>query len=193
MQKMFVASEVSSHENSGYGLVQLIHGNGKGKTTSALGQAIRCAGSGRRVKIIFFDKGGYSHYSERKTLNIIEDIDYEFFGRDRIDASGKFDFSITQEDRSEASRGLQTAKLALASDNFDLVILDEINSTVALRMLDVPDVIDAIKLRKLGVEVILTGRNPVAELLEIADLISEVKMTKHYYYSGVKAREGLDY
>ncbi|MBU4315353.1 cob(I)yrinic acid a,c-diamide adenosyltransferase [Patescibacteria group bacterium] len=180
-------------EHQGYGLVQLIHGDGKGKTTSAIGQAIRCAGSGRRVMIVFFDKGGETHYFERKVLDEILNIDYEVTGRDRIKESGGFDFSITQEDRDEARRGLEIAKSALLSGDYHLVVLDEINSTVALKMLDTHRVIDVIKNRKPDVEVILTGRNPVSELLEIADLISEVKMTKHYFYSGVKAREGLDY
>ncbi|MBU4452887.1 cob(I)yrinic acid a,c-diamide adenosyltransferase [Patescibacteria group bacterium] len=180
-------------EHQGYGLVQLIHGDGKGKTTSAIGQAIRCAGSGRRVMIVFFDKGGETHYFERKVLDEILNIDYEVTGRDRIKELGGFDFSITQEDRDEARRGLEIAKSALLSGDYHLVVLDEINSTVALKMLDTHRVIDVIKNRKPDVEVILTGRNPVSELLEIADLISEVKMTKHYFYSGVKAREGLDY
>lgn len=177
----------------GYGLVQLMCGDGKGKTTSAIGQAIRCAGSGRRVMIVFFDKGGKDHYNERAILDKIEGIDYKAVGRDRIILNSRFDFSITDEDRSEASRGLRIAQEAMQSGNFDLVVLDEINSTVALKMLDPQLVIDAIKSRKLNVEVIMTGRNPVKELIDVADLVSEVKMKKHYFYSGVKARQGLDY
>lgn len=193
----FQQSKVKADENilgyQGYGLVQLVCGDGKGKTTSAIGQAIRCAGSGRRVMIVFFDKGGKDHYNERAILDKIEGIDYKATGRDRIKSIGRFDFSITDEDRFEAKHGLVVAKEAMESGDYDLVVLDEINSTVALKMLDPQEVVNAIKSRKPNVEVIITGRNPVQELIDIADLVSEVKMKKHYFYSGVKARQGLDY
>jgi cob(I)alamin adenosyltransferase len=107
--------------------------------------------------------------------------------------TGEFDFNIIIQDHEEAKRGFELARHALSSNEYDLVVLDEINSTVALGMLASNDVIEIIKNRKHGVEVILTGRNPSKELLEIADLVSEIKMQKHYFYSGVKAREGLDY
>ena len=191
MRTQQIDKKILGHQ--GYGLVQLVHGDGKGKTTSALGQAIRCAGSGRRVMIIFFDKGGKDHYNERAILDKIGQIDYQAFGRDRIEANGKFDFSINDEDRLQARQGLVIAQETMLSGNYDLVILDEINSTVALEMLNAQEVVDAINSRKPNVEVIMTGRNPVIELIDVADLISEVKMQKHYFYSGVKAREGLDY
>lgn len=180
--------------HKGYGLVQLIHGEGKGKTTSGLGQALRAAGAGKKIKIIFFDKGGSSHYSERKMLDQIRQIDYIATGRDRIDSiTGVFDFKIMDEDRAEAERGLQAAREALSSDEYDLVVLDEVNSTVALDMLRAKDVVEAVENRSLGTEVVLTGRNPVQELIDSAHLVTEAQMQKHYFYSGVQAREGLDY
>lgn len=178
----------------GFGLVQLIHGNGKGKTTAALGQAVRCAGAGKRVMIIYFDKGGSSHYSERKIIETIPNIAYMVTGRDRIDpVTNKFDFSINDVDRAEAMRGLDEAEKALTSGEFDLVILDEINSTANLGMLEVRDVLDVIEGKSENVELILTGRNPAPEFLERAHLITEMKLERHYFYSGVPAREGLDY
>lgn len=178
----------------GYGLIQLIHGTGKGKTTSALGQAIRCAGSDRRVLIIYFDKGGTSHYYERKLLDKIAGIDYVATGRDRIDPeSGKFDFSITDVDREQALLGLSCAQEAFLSNEYQLIILDEINSTVDLGMLQVEDVLNILDAKQPNIEVILTGRNPHEQLKKRAHLISEVRMEKHYFYSGVPAREGLDY
>lgn len=180
--------------HQGYGLVQLIHGEGKGKTTSAIGQAIRSAGAGKKVMIVFFDKGGGEHYSERKIFDQIELIDYVATGRDRIDSiTGKFDFTVIDKDKDEAERGLQVARDAMSSGEYDFVVLDEINSTVALGMLQASDVVDAVGDRKHGVEVLLTGRNPEQALIDIADLVTEAKMQKHYFYSGVKAREGLDY
>lgn len=178
----------------GYGLVQLIYGNGKGKTTAALGQAVRCAGSGRRVLIVYFDKGGTTHYSERATIDRIPEITYVATGRDRIDpVTHQFDFSIQEIDRSEAQRGLAFARDALRLKKYDLVILDEINSTVALGMLAESDVLDMVAKKHPEVELILSGRNPPASFFEAAHLITEVRLERHYFYSGVPAREGLDY
>ncbi len=178
----------------GYGLVQLIHGTGKGKTTAALGQVIRCAGSGRRALIIYFDKGGDDHYSERRALEKFENIEFIATGRDRIDsATGRFDFYNTDVDSAEAEKGLARAREALSSGVYDLVVLDEINSTVQLEMILVEDVVAAISNKSPETEVIMTGRNPAAELIELAHLVSRVEMDRHYFYSGVPAREGLDY
>lgn len=175
----------------GYGLVQLIYGNGKGKTTAALGQAIRCAGAGKRVMIVYFDKGG-KHYSERKILDRVG-ITYVATGRDRIDERGAFDFSILDVDRQEAQRGLVVAEEALTSGKFDLVVLDEINSTVDLGMVRLDDVLRVIDSKRDDVELILTGRHPPKAMLERAHLVTEMRLERHYFYSGVKAREGLDY
>lgn len=178
----------------GYGLVQLIHGHGKGKTTAALGQAIRCAGSGRKVRIIYFDKGGVTHYSERAVLDRIPEIAYTATGRDRIDpVTGRFDFSIQDIDKSEAQRGLALAREALHQGDASLVVLDEINSTVALGMLAVDDVLAALDAKRDDVEVILTGRNPPQALLDRGHLVTDMRLERHYFYSGVQAREGLDY
>lgn len=192
MNKPELDNRIKGHR--GYGLIQLIHGPGKGKSTAALGQAVRCAGTGRRVMFVYFDKGGEDHYSERSSLDLFENIDYVATGRDRIDPeTGRFDFSVTDVDKREAERGLAIAREALTSDVYDLVVLDEINSTVDLEMLDVQDVLDALESKLSSVEVILTGRNPHDELKKAAHLVSHVDMERHYFYSGVAAREGLDF
>lgn len=179
--------------HKGYGLIQLIHGHGKGKTTAALGQAIRALGAGKKVAIIYFDKGGETHYNERHILDELDGMTYWPTGRDRIDPeTGRFDFSITDLDRSEARRGLNLAASALAGA-FDLVILDEINSTLNLGMLELSDVLTTIDGKSKTTELILTGRNPHEELLARAHLITESKLDRHYFYSGVPAREGLDF
>lgn len=178
----------------GYGLVQVIYGNGKGKTTAALGQAIRCAGSGRRVLIVYFDKGGNTHYNERLILDRIPEITYIATGRDRIDpVTGRFDFSIQEIDRQEAQRGLAIARDAILAKKYDLVVLDEVNSTVSLGMLVETDVLTLIQKKHPEVELILSGRNPPQSFLDAAHLITEMKFERHYFYSGVPAREGLDY
>jgi cob(I)alamin adenosyltransferase len=178
----------------GYGLIQLIHGHGKGKTTAALGQAVRCAGAGKKALIVYFDKGGTSHYSERAIIDQIDAIDYVATGRDRIDpVTNRFDFSITEEDKIEAGRGIEVAKVAMESGEYDLVVLDEINSTQNLGMLTVESVLDALASKAEATEVIMTGRNPAQEFLDAAHLITEMRLDRHYFYSGVPAREGLDY
>lgn len=178
----------------GYGLVQLIYGNGKGKTTAALGQAIRCAGAGKKVAIIYFDKGGDSHYNERLIIAQIKQIDFWPTGRDRIDPiTNRFDFSISDVDKEEAGRGLKLAQKALTSGEYQLVILDEINSTISLGMLAEQAVLQVIDQKNPDTELILTGRQPPASLLERAHLITEMKLERHYFYSGVQARPGLDY
>ncbi len=178
----------------GYGLIQLIHGHGKGKTTAALGQAVRCVGAGKKVMIVYFDKGGTSHYSERCIIDQIDGIDYVATGRDRIDpVTNRFDFSINDTDRSEAERGIDLAKKAMMSGEYDLVILDEINSTQNLGMLSADSVLDAIQSKSENVEVILTGRNPAQEFLDAAHLVTEMQLQRHYFYSGVQARAGLDF
>lgn len=175
----------------GFGLIQVITGNGKGKTTSALGLGIRAYGAGKKVAFIYFDKGGNSHYSERKTLEQLN-IPFTATGRDRIDQkTGVFDFSKNQQDIDEAQKGLEAAKLF--SKQVDLLILDEINSTVDLGFLKVEDVLEFLKEKPRNCEIVLTGRDVPKEFCEIAHLVSEVQLQKHYFYSGVKAREGIDY
>lgn len=175
-------------------MIQLIHGTGKGKTTAALGQAIRCAGAGKKVKIVYFDKGGTTHYSERPILEQIPNIEYTATGRDRIDpVTNRFDFSITDIDKDEARRGLTVARDALTSPSFDLVVLDEINSTVDLGMLAEEDVLAVLDMKRDDVEVILTGRNPPQSFIDRAHLVTQMQLERHYFYSGVPAREGLDF
>jgi cob(I)alamin adenosyltransferase len=177
--------------HQGYGLVQIFTGEGKGKTTAALGEIIRACGAGKKVSVVYFDKGG-THYSERIILERLG-IPYVATGRDRVDGeTERFDFSVTAEDRKEAKRGLQATQVFFAQ-GYEVVLLDEINSCVALEMVSVGEVLDLIQKKPEGVELILTGRHAPKVLLDAAHLVSDVRMEKHYFYSGVKAREGLDY
>ncbi|EKD33483.1 MAG: Cob(I)yrinic acid a,c-diamide adenosyltransferase [uncultured bacterium] len=184
----------SSEQN--LGLIQVITGDGKGKTTSALGLVLRAVGAGFKIAIVLFDKGGEGHYSERKALRerFSDSVDLFVTGRDRIDpVTSQFDFSIIDLDREEAERGLSIARNALSGGKYDLVILDEINSTVNLGMLKEAEVLEAISKKQPHTEVVLTGRNAPAAFIEIADLVSEVVNRKHYYTNGVVARKGIDF
>ncbi len=184
-----------------WGKIQVFTGDGKGKTTAALGTAIRALAIGKRVAIVYFDKGG-RHYSERVFLDWLKDqkhqsggsIIYVATGLDRIDPeTGRFRFGVLPEDRAEAEKGLTAADEFVKSGNYDLVVLDEINSTISLGMLTVGPVVKLLKDKPKNLEVICTGRNAPLEIIELADLVTEMKLVKHYLYHGVAAREGLDY
>lgn len=183
--------------HTGYGLLSVFTGDGRGKTTAALGTAVRALGAGKRVAIVYFDKGGDAHYSERRLLDDLASrypLEYHVTGRDRIDPkTGRFDFSVLDVDKVEARRGLAIARDLFKRAARDLVILDEINPTVSLGMLDEQAVLDVLAHKPATMELILTGRNAPASFLNLAHLATEMKLQKHYFYSGVKAREGVDY
>jgi cob(I)alamin adenosyltransferase len=194
------------------GRVHVYSGNGKGKTTASLGLAVRSRSVGGRVAMVYFDKGG-EHYSERKLLEILG-IDWWAFGLDRIDpTTQKFRFGVIDDDMTQAELGMQRA-MELMHEEYDLCVLDEINTTVALGMLTEQHVEALLDTRPSGLELVLTGRTEVAKAasappgrawpdgnererwlsyFDRADLVSEMKLHEHYFYHGVPAREGIDY
>lgn len=177
------------------GLIQVYTGDGKGKTTAALGLAIRAVGEGMRVAIVHFDKGG-AHYSERGVLasRFRDEIDLWATGLDRIDpVTRRFRFGVTSEDIAEAERGLELVRAVFRKAEHDLVILDEINTTVSLGMLREEDVLRVLREKPEDAELVMTGRHAPAAFLEMADLVSEVRLVNHYFYRGVPARSGLDH
>jgi len=177
-----------------FGLIQIYTGDGKGKTTAALGLALRAAGAGKKVGVIFFDKGG-EHYSERKVLaeKFVGIIDFVVTGRDRIDpTTNRFDFSITEKDKTEAARALAEAR-RMFSNGYDLIILDEFNTSAGLKLFSEEEALKLLSEKPEFVELVLTGRNALPSVIEKADLVTEMKMVKHYYHQGVKAREGIDF
>lgn len=203
------------------GLIQIYTGNGKGKTTAALGLAVRARAVGKRVAIVFFDKGG-EHYSERKLLGQLG-VDWFGYGLDRIDPkTERFRFGVIPDDVAQAQRGITKAKellltrsggLQTSTDRgdlkvaatsempyYDLLILDEINTTVALGMIPESAVEELIDAKPASTELVLTGRTEVAHgkvvrpsYFDRADLVTEMRLVKHYFYQGTPAREGLDY
>lgn len=177
------------------GLIQVFTGNGKGKTTAALGTAMRAIARKWKIAFIYFDKGG-SHYAERDVLKDFFSDQVSVFptGLDRIcPTTGKFRFGVTEEDRAEAMRGLEILKELFIKNEHDLIILDEINSTTDLGMLTEKDVLDCIKQKPEHMELILTGRNCPKSFMDRADLVTEMQLVKHYFYQGIKARDGIDF
>ena len=168
--------------------MQVYTGEGKGKTTAALGLALRAWGHGLRVCIIQFMKKG-DEYGEVEALRRLDGIELYQFGADRLIFKGEH----CQEDVDLAERGLQMAQDALGSNDYDMVILDEINVVMDFGILPAEKVLRIVRGRDPEVEVVLTGRNAPDEVLKEADLVTIMKMEKHPYESGVMARKGVEF
>ena len=180
---------------TGAGQIHIYTGGGKGKTTAALGLAVRASGHGKRVAIIYFDKGG-SFYGERRALKkyLSQSIDYFVTGRVRFDrTTRKFRFGVDEQDIAEAKRGLALAYKLASSAKYHMLVLDEINTASGLEMLTVPEVVEFMKRKPLKLELVMTGRNCPEELMAHADLVTEMTLVKHYFYKGVPARRGIEY
>jgi len=168
------------------GLVQIYTGNGKGKTTSALGLALRASGAGLKVYVGQFIKSGY--YSEIKSLKKLKNnIKVEQYGRGCL-IKGK----PCKKDIEFAENGLLKAKWILAKKLYDIVILDEIIVACYLKLLKPEDVIELVKSKPERTELVLTGRYARPKLLKLADLVTEMKEIKHYYKKGIRARKGIE-
>jgi cob(I)alamin adenosyltransferase len=168
------------------GYVQVYTGDGKGKTSAALGLALRASGHGMRTYIGQFMKG--QHYGELEALRDHPLITIEQYG----DVHCIRREEVTPEHVSQAHRGLERAREALLSGRYDLVVLDEVNVAIWFGLLTVEEVLAFLDQRPNHVEVILTGRRAPQELIERADLVTEMQAVKHYYQQGVVARKGIE-
>ncbi|MBN2323228.1 MAG: cob(I)yrinic acid a,c-diamide adenosyltransferase [Spirochaetes bacterium] len=168
------------------GYCQVYTGNGKGKTTAALGLALRASGAGIRVYIAQFIKG--MEYSELKALRrLSEHITVEQFGK------GCFIFGPpNEEDIALAQKGIARVREILRDPTYGMVILDEANVAEHLGLVDVETLLDIIKNRPDGVELVLTGRYADKRIIERADLVTEMVEIKHYYKEGISARRGIE-
>ena len=167
-------------------MIHIYTGNGKGKTTAALGLALRASGAGLKVYIGQFIKG--RNYSELRALEKLKNITVEQFGRGCFirGRPGKKDIAI-------ARKGLEKIKKIIAEKSYDMVILDEINIAVKLKLLAKEDVMGIMKKVTPRLELILTGRYAPAEFSKLAHLVSQIREVKHYYRRGQKARRGIEY
>lgn len=170
------------------GLVQVFTGNGKGKTSAALGTVLRAVGHGLRVYIVFFMKGKYP-YGEFSTLPKLPNVDIASFGlRCFIDPA-----NINPEEIEQAKLALSAARKAMLSGNYDIVVLDEVNVALHFKLIELDEVIRLLSEKPPKVELILTGRYADAKIIESADLVTEMVKLKHPYDKGVKARKGIEY
>jgi cob(I)alamin adenosyltransferase len=168
------------------GYIHIYTGDGKGKTTAAIGLAIRAAGYGMKTYIGQFMKG--QHYGELTALRDHPRITIEQYG----DIECVHREEITQKHIDQAQQGLKQARKAMHSLEYDIIILDEINVAVWFGLISAEEVIEFLNERPKNVEFILTGRRAPEAFLEMADLVSDIKEIKHYYNQGVKARTGIE-
>jgi cob(I)alamin adenosyltransferase len=170
------------------GLVEVFTGGGRGKTTAALGVAMRALGQGLKVHVIFFMKGYYP-YGEQKTLAKLPNVSFERFGQlEFVDPA-----HIREEERLQGQQALLAAYRAVLSGEYDLVILDEVNLAATWGLVDIEGLIRLIRERPTHVELILTGRSADPRLIELADLVTEMVEVKHPYCKGILSRCGIDY
>lgn len=170
------------------GLIQVYTGDGKGKTTAALGLALRAAGSGFRTFIGQFLKG--RDYGELRAVGMLAPyVTIEQFGSSSFIHPRK----ATPEDVAMAHQGLDRVKAALQSGEYDIVVMDEVNVALYFELLTVEELLQVINDKPDGVELVLTGRRVPQEIIDLADLVTEMTEVKHPYQRGVNARKGIEF
>ena len=168
------------------GYVQVYTGSGKGKTTASLGLALRAAGAGLKVFIAQFVKG--MDYSELHVIGKLSQwITLKQYGRDCFIVR-----KPKQADIDSAREGLAAVKAAMASGDYDLIILDEANIATYYELFSVDELLELIASRPEKVELVITGRKADPRIIEAADLVTEMREVKHYYEKGVEARKGIE-
>ncbi len=168
------------------GFVQIYTGDGRGKTTAALGLALRAAGAGLRVYIAQFLKRG--RFSEVRALESLKGVTLEQFGRPSF-----VRMPPTEDDRRAARWGLAAVAAALTGGRYEVVVADELCTAISARVVTLETAMKVLSLRPAHVELILTGRGAPADLLRAADVVTEMRMRKHYFTRGIKAREGIEF
>lgn len=170
------------------GLVQVYTGDGKGKTSAAFGVVLRAVGRGFRVFVVQFIKGGFD-YGELYSVKHLPNIELRAFGR------GEFVTQVPPDEKDVklAGEAFALAEKVVKSGEWDFVVLDEVNVAVHLGLLDVKDVVRLVKEKPAHVELVLTGRYAPREVVEVADLVTEMKEVKHPFRQGVKPRKGVEF
>ncbi len=170
------------------GHIQVYTGNGKGKTTAALGLGFRAVGRGLRVCMVQFIKGGGQYGEHLAAERLFPELSIHQTGRD----GWIFRDRLDPEDIRIAREALELARIALVGEAYDLVILDEINGAAWFGLIDVDDILGLMALKPPRVELVLTGRGADERVVAAADLVTEMCEVKHYYAQGVQARMGIE-
>ena len=169
------------------GYIQIYTGDGKGKTTAAIGLSVRAVGAGKKVFFAQFVKGQI--YSEVKAiLQYLPNIIIKQYGLDCF-----IYHKPKQEDIDAAREGFEEVSEIVLSGKYDVVVLDEANIAIYYQLFSVEELIEVLKRKPEQTEIIITGRNAPVELIEFADLVTEMKEIKHYYTQGIQARVGVEF
>jgi len=181
-------AKVSAAQHSDRGLVLVHTGNGKGKSSSAFGVIARALGWGHQVAVVQFIKGTWKTGEREFFKNLSDQLHWHTMGEG-------FTWNTQDRDRDceAAEHAFGTAHDLMSSGNYDLVVLDEINIALRYDYLDIDKVIESLQARAQRTSVILTGRDAKDKLIDMADLVSEMKEIKHPFQSGIKAKQGIDF
>jgi len=180
--------DTSSTRSLNKGLVQVYTGEGKGKTTAAIGTVLRALGNDLKVCVIAFMKAGYPS-GEWNILSGLPNVTVSRFGSGPLVDPA----NVTPKDREEASKALEAARQAILGGEYDLVVLDEVNVAVAWQLIELNEVVRLIEHRPPNVELVLTGRGADKEIVKMADIVTEMLNIKHPYNEGIPARRGIEY
>ena len=177
------------NNNTNKGFIQCYTGEGKGKTTAALGLALRAAGHNKKIIIFQFMKGQIN-YGELESVK-------KLYPNIKIIQCGRKEF-VSKEKPEEIDIKLakdcwNKAKKTIFSNTYDIIVLDELNVALDFKLLQIDEVISTLKNRPENVEIIVTGRYAPEEIIEISDLVTEMKEIKHYYNKGIPEREGFEF
>lgn len=182
------------------GLIQIYTGNGKGKTTAAIGQAMRAQSHGFKIAFVQFIKAGH----DQKAIKLIPDVTYYYFGLPHEQFGWLHHLKPgTQPNptylkhlktlRSKIYAGWQKAVQLIESNNYDIIVLDELNLAFYFNLLTTDEIIKVLKNKPTSLEIIITGRQAPPELIKIADLVTDMTEVKHPYKLGIIARKGIEY
>ncbi|MGM0599618.1 MAG: cob(I)yrinic acid a,c-diamide adenosyltransferase [Candidatus Rifleibacteriota bacterium] len=174
-------------------MIHAYTGDGKGKTTAAVGLAIRAFGAGKKVCVIFFDKGSITYKHNELTVFDRLEIEYHLTGMERMKTDGTFRFGVIEEDRAEAEKALKLARKCLKNKEADMLVLDEALTSYTVSLIKKEDLMQIIAETPEEIELVLTGRCTDPEILEQADLVTSMNKQKHYFDKGIQARSGIEY
>ncbi len=173
------------------GLVIVYSGNGKGKTTAALGMALRAVGHNYKICMIQFIKGSW-HYGEIDSSKRLEP-EFELIAIGKGFVGILDDKHSKEEHKKIANEAIKISKEKIQSGKYNIVILDEVNYAINLGLIDVDVVLDLIKLKPPELNLVLTGNHVKTKIIEVADLVTEMKQVKHPFQLGIKAKKGIDF
>ena len=173
------------------GLVIVYTGNGKGKTTAALGMALRAIGYNHKICMIQFIKGSWTYGEMESAKRLKPELEWVVSGKGFV---GIIDDKSPREVHEKiAKEAIQISKEKIQSAKYDIVILDEVNYAVNLGLVNIKDVLDLINSKPPNLNLVLTGNHAKNEIIEMADLVTEMKEIKHPFKSGIKAKKGIDF